>query len=273
MAGAAWGTLVSELLGMLIYLVLFLLPSARRHFGTLHFRFDPKLMLRMIRFGLPSGIHLTLDLISFNIFSMLLGGYGVAVHEASSITFGINNIAFCPVLGIGMTASVLVGQAIGGGNIPLARKSVRSCLVLVEGYTLLMVLLFTCGQSLVLAPFVRPGDTGQAEALRYAGIMLYLISAYLFFDGLNITFSNAIRGAGDTRFPMWVMTLSSIFVFALPCVILFSLGMPWWTLWLTLLVDVPLLATVFTLRYLGGKWTHMRVIDTPPADPADAAEA
>ena len=272
-AGAAWGTLGSELLGMLIYLVLFLLPSARRHFGTLHFRFDPKLMLRMIRFGLPSGIHLTLDLISFNIFSMLLGGYGVAVHEASSITFGINNIAFCPVLGIGMTASVLVGQAIGGGNIPLARKSVRSCLILVEGYTLLMVLLFTCGQQIVLAPFVRPGDTGQAEALRYAGIMLYLISAYLFFDGLNITFSNAIRGAGDTRFPMWVMTLSSIFVFALPCVILFSLGMPWWTLWLTLLVDVPLLATVFTLRYLGGKWTHMRVIDTPPADPADPAEA
>ena len=93
----------------------------------------------------------------------------------------------------------------------------------------------------------------------------------IFFDGLNITFSNAIRGAGDTRFPMWVMTLSSIFVFALPCVILFSLGMPWWSLWLTLLVDVPLLATVFTVRYLGGKWTRMRVIDVPPAP--EAAEA
>ncbi len=270
-AGAAWGTILSELIGVVIYFVLFFSRATRRRFHTTACRFDPALLRRMIRYGFPSGIHLTLDLIAFNIFSLLLGCYGVAIHEATSITFGINSIAFCPVLGIGTTAAVLVGQAVGGENIPLARKSVRSCMILVGIYTLLMILLFSCFQSLVLAPFVRPDDPNQAATLQYASTMLYLISAYLLFDSVNLVFSNAIRGAGDTRFPMWVITLTSIFVFALPCLIFFYSGLPWWTLWIAMLVNIPLLAVIFTWRYFGGKWTRMRIIDVAAAPAEEEA--
>jgi MATE family multidrug resistance protein len=104
---------------------------------------DWDLIKRMLRFGLPNGVHLALDLIAFNTFGLLLGCYGVAVHEASGITFGINNIAFCPIIGVGMAASILVGQAVGAEEIPLAKKALRSCLLLAVGYTLLMVLLFS----------------------------------------------------------------------------------------------------------------------------------
>ena len=180
--GAAWGTVLAELIGMLIYLAFFFAPSSRKHFKTHKPCFDWDLIKRMLRFGLPSGIHLALDLIAFNTFGLLLGCYGVAVHEASGITFGINNIAFCPVIGIGMSASILVGQAVGAENIPLARKSLKSCLSLAVGYTLLMVLLFSVFQDLVLAPFIRPGDPAQKEAIQISRYMLYFISGYLLID-------------------------------------------------------------------------------------------
>jgi len=260
-AGAALGTVFSELVGLAVYFACFFLPSSRRHFRTLDFRPDFALIGRMLRFGLPNGIQLALDLISFNTFSLVLGCYGVSVMEASSITFGINNIAICPVLGIGTTASILVGQGIGAENVPLAKRSVRSSMILVQLYTLIMVLLFTVLQEWVLAPFVRPGDAGQAEAMHLSRIMLYFISAYLFFDGVNITLSHSIRGAGDTKFPMWTMTIAGLIGFAVPCLLLYRFGAPWWALWITLDGYICLLSVIFTLRYLGGKWTRMRVIE------------
>ena len=105
------------------------------------------------------------------------------------------------------------------------------------------------------------GDAGQAETLRLASTMLYFISAYLFFDGFNLTFSNALRGAGDTRFPMWVMSTVGIFGFALPCLLLFLGKPPWWTLWIALDAEILVLCAIFSWRYRQGKWTKMRVIE------------
>ena len=260
-AGAAWGTVLAAGVGCILYFIAFFSSSAERHFRTRHPVFDFPLLRRMIRFGLPAGLHLALDLFAFNTFSLLLGSYGVAVHEASSITFGINNIAFCPMVGIGMTAAILVGQAIGAENIPLARKSVRNCVVIVEFYSLMMCALFIFCQPLMLGPFTRPGDAAQAETLRIAGSMLRFISAYLVFDGFNLTFSTALRGAGDTRFPMWVMSTVGVFGFALPCLLLFLFKRPWWTLWIALNTEILLLCLIFSWRYRQGKWTRMRVIE------------
>ena len=259
--GAAWATMLAAAIGTIIYFIAFFSPSAEKHFRTRHPVFDFQLIRRMIRFGLPAGLHLAIDLISFNTFSLLMGSYGVAVHEASSITFGINNIGFCPVMGIGMTAAILVGQAIGAENIALARKSVRNCVVIVELYSLAMVVLYVFCQPLLLGPFTRPGDPEQAEALRLAGQMLYFISIYLIFDGFNLTFSNALRGAGDTRFPMWVMSTVGLLGFALPCLALFLCNQPWWTLWIAFEAEIMILCVIFTWRYRQGKWTKMRVIE------------
>ena len=261
--GAAWGTILAEVIGITIYCCVFFAPSARRHYRTDCWKLEPELMKRLLRFGFPNGANLALDLLAFNVFSVVLGCYGVSVHEASSITFGINNIAFCPVLGMSTTASILVGQAIGAENVPLARKSVRSCLQLVFFYNVLMILLFTVFQDLVLSPFVRPGDPGQAEALRISGLMLYFIACYLLFDGFNLVFSNALRGAGDTQFTMYTMMSVGLLCFALPSVLLYLAGLPWWTLWIAMIVDIILLAAIFGLRFRQGKWTRMRVIEMP----------
>ena len=90
--------------------------------------------------------------------------------------------------------------------------------------------------------------------------MLLFISAYLVFDGVNLTLSNALRGAGDTSFTMWAFAAVGLGLFALPCVILFSLSAPWWSLWVSLDLEIFLLSIVFFIRYRQGKWTKMSVI-------------
>ena len=141
-------------------------------------------------------------------------------------------------------------------------------------YTLMMVMLFTVFQNIVLAPFARSGDPEQAETLKMAGYMLCFISFYLLFDGVSITVSNALRGAGDTRFPMWTITVVGLLCFAAPCLMLYFMKQPWWSLWLALDAEVILLSVIFTLRYRGGKWTRMRVIEAEAVtDGADSPAA
>ena len=260
-SGAALGTIIAEGVGLLIYLALFFRKGVKTKYQTTRLKFDKNLFQRMLKFGFPSGVHLALDLFAFNLFTLLLGCYGAAVHEATSITFGINSIAYCPVLGIGTAASILVGQAVGAENIPVAKKSVRNSLIIVQSYTLFIFILFTFFQDLVLSPFMRPGDAAQVETFTYAKQMLYFISAYLFFDGFHLSLAHAIRGAGDTKFPMWVMGICGGLFFALPCYLFYYFKVHWYSLWITLVVYIIILCFIFIFRYLGGKWTKMRVIE------------
>ena len=133
--------------------------------------------------------------------------------------------------------------------------------ILVLIYSLLMMTLFTFFQDFVLGPFVRPGDAGQLETMRIARIMLYFLSAYLLFDGANIVFSNVLRGAGDTRFTMWVLAVVGIGCFGVPCVVLFLCGAAWWSLWSMLCLEILLLCVIYVWRYHQGKWTTMKVIE------------
>ncbi len=260
--GAALATVTAAFGGLLIYLFgFFMLKSSRRHFMTLSHIIDWKMFKGLLRFGSPNGIQLFVDLAAFNVFVILISMYGVHEQEACSIVFGINNVAFCPIMGIGMTTSILVGQCIGAQDIHHAKKSVRSARNLMIIYMTLMIILFTVFSDFVLAPFQRAGDVSQLEVMRLAKIMLYFIAAYLFGDGLVLVYSNAIRGAGDTKFMMWLTGILCWGGFALPSFIFWYCGFSVWYLWGTLTVYVLLFGAACYMRYRGGKWTRMSVIE------------
>ena len=216
---------------------------------------------RMIKYSSPNGIMLMSDLAAFNIFIIILSLYGVAVQEASSIVFGINNLTFCPVMGIGMTASILVGQAVGAKDIPHAKKSVRSARTIMLIYMSVMMILFAVFPEVVLKPFVRVGDVAQIEVMKLAETMLLFIAAYLFGDGLVLIYSNAVRGAGDTKYIMYMTSIMAWVFFALPCFIMYRAGVSVWWLWGCLSTYIMIFGLLCYRRYRSGKWTKMKVIE------------
>ena len=112
--GAAIASLIAGFVAPAILLVLYFSGTNNDRYatrGTL--RPDRRLFLRMLRFGLPSGIHMVLDVGSFSLFVLLLGRLGETAFLASNIVLSINMIAFMPSIGIGQAASVLVGQCMG----------------------------------------------------------------------------------------------------------------------------------------------------------------
>lgn len=280
--GAAYGTIAAGVAGLLV--MAFCLLCSRKNiarFRTWNMRFDKDMFLRLFKFGGPNGVQLFLDLAAFNLFVILLGKISTDILNASGVAFSLNSLAMIPMFGLGQTVSILVGQGIGAQNIPYAERTVRSARLWLYFMLIIIGVLFLIYPEPALTAFkLEPGT----NAFELAKIMLRFVTAYLIFDGTGILYGSAIKGAGDTKFSMWVGASFAWIFFGIPCALVFyifthpgvqeSMGADradaynLWILWSIIVAYIMILGTTFYLRYLGGKWKGMKVIESEQNDHA-----
>lgn len=126
--GAGWASVIAGCVQLVSYSFLVFAGRLRARCRTLSWRPDLKSFWALIRFGLPSGIQFFIDMVGFTGFILLVGRLGRNELAATNLAFNVNTIAFMPMIGIGITVSVLVGQALGRNDPGLARASVRSAI-------------------------------------------------------------------------------------------------------------------------------------------------
>ena len=119
----------------------------------------------------------------------------------------VDQLMILPVQSISMANTTFVGQNLGVGDTPRAKKGVRTSLwlsVAVTAVLLIPVLLF--------APDLTAFFNSKAEVVSYGALLLRLLSPFYFFFCINQIFAGALRGAGNSQVPMWIM-LGSFVVF------------------------------------------------------------
>ncbi len=264
--GAGIATAGTDALSVLIFLVLFLRRRNRLEYGAAPARiFNPALMKRMIRFGFGNGMQLFLDIAAFAIFNVLMGKYlptagGGNVAAASGIAISVNGVAFIPMLGLGAAASIMVGHGIGSQDIPFAKRAVRGARILIMSYMAVMCVFFELTPGVLVSLFA-PGQAMNWATRAMAMDFLRFAGVFCLADGFFILYGSAIRGAGDTKFSMYVMCVCGWGLFALPCLAAFLLGASQYVLWCILVLYAFASAAIFYWRYRKGKWQKMQVIE------------
>jgi len=266
MKGAAIATDLSAVVSLFCYTVLIFRPKYNQQFGTLRdWRFDRALFARLIRFGFPAGVQFFLDITGFTTLLLLLGRLGTLQLAASNVAFNINNLAFMPMIGFSLAVSVLVGRYLGENRPDLAQRSAYSCFHVVSIYMGLMIAAFLLRPEIFIKPFIYRADAATyLEMSQTVKILLRFVAVYSIFDTFNIIFSGAIKGAGDTRFVMYMLLVLSVCFLIIPSYILIVvLHKGLMAGWTCATVYVCALGLAFFLRFLAGKWKNMRVIETP----------
>lgn len=259
-AGAALATIIAGFFSIIMYLVLIFRPQNELRFKIWSSRsWDVSFMKRFLKYGLPSGGHYFLEIMGFTAFILILGRIGQMELAATNIAININSLAFMPMFGLGIAVSMMVGQNIGGGNPETARYAANSAVQLGMVYMLLCTFLYVVIPQIFIAPF-----DASPETFRVAIILLRFVAVYAVFDTLSILYSSAIKGAGDTSFVMQVTTVLSIFVLILPTYIAVEyfdsdLYLPW----AFCALFIGAMGLTFLVRFRGGKWKKMSVIETP----------
>ncbi|MBN1919476.1 MAG: MATE family efflux transporter [Verrucomicrobia bacterium] len=268
-AGAAWATVVANAVGACLFMLLMLRRRHRERFATASgFRFDRNLFVRLMRFGFPAGLTGMLDVLVWTIFLSLIGRVTTTGLIATAAAFSINQLAFMPMFGIGVSLSTLVGRRQGEYRPDVAARTVWSGIHLVTVYMVTIAACYVLVPRLFLALLAVNAD--PEEFRTYASttiVLLRYVALYTVFDGFTITFISALRGAGDTRFPLIAATAVSYGLVVVPNWILYATGhATLYRFWTFTTACVIALSFVMLFRFLGGKWRSMRVIEeeVPP---------
>lgn len=261
--GAAWATNSAHYFGATIFLVMFLGKKNRERYNTTGWRFDFPLFKRMMKFGTPNGVQFFVELAGFSLFVLLVGRLSTVELAATNLAFNINTLAFIPMVGLGIGVSTLVGQYLGKDQPDLAERSAWSGVQISLVYMGSIALLYGLTPMLFLAPFQTEGNAEEvAPVIALAVVLLRFVALYSVLDGVYIVFSAAVKGAGDTRFVMWVTLVVSISVMVLPVWLgITRFGMGLYGAWICVTAYIMLLSVIFYFRFSGGKWKSMRVIE------------
>lgn len=263
-AGAAIATAFSSFINLFIYILLIFRKGNERYNILKGYKFNMSLFMRLINYGFPAGLQFFLDMAGFSLFLLFVGKVGMVELAATSIAFNISTLVFMPMIGSGIAVSVMVGQYLGSNRSHFAERSVYS------GFTVAFIYMFTISlcyfffPEIFIKPFIKDKLTGDYMLIKeLAIVLLRFVAAYSIFDTFNIMFSAALKGAGDTKYIMVIITILTTFVLTIPSYITVNyFNGNIYILWFIFSFYIVMLGLSFFMRFYSGSWKKMRVIET-----------
>ncbi len=264
-AGAGWATVIGSWTSPLIFALIYFSKPINAQFKTFkNLRFDPWLFKRMIRFGLPSGLHWFLDVAAFTIFILLVGRMGPVAHIASNIALSISLIAFMPMIGMGMAASILVGQYLGRNEPDYAERMGWLALKVGVVYIACIGVTFLIFPEFYINVFEGnvAGSVPFGELMKTVRILLVILALWGVSDAAALILSGALKGAGDTYFVLYFQSAVAwgfLVLGQVLIVLVFKLNI--YVSWVWTLLYITLLGVGFSLRFRSGRWKNIDLLD------------
>lgn len=253
-AGAAAGSTVAYGLGALLCAV-----ATRRPSTALRLRVPGAGTLagirRVLHIGVPTAAEQILMQIGFMLYLVVAAHYGTTAVAAYFIGVRILALCFQPGFGFAAAASTLVGQNLGAGRPDDADRGARETNRLaVAMMSAGGVLIFVFARQIALAFIEDPAVVADAvDFIRVLAVVQPLMAT-------DFTLGGALRGAGDTRFPLLTVAVGFYLCrlgSAALTTYVFGLGLTW--VWLALVGDYGARAILKWLRFRTGAWKHVRV--------------
>jgi len=178
MAGAAWATNASMLLGLAFALAVFLRADLRRVYRT-HLTWPPDAsnLWREFRLGLPMGAMYAADLFGMALFALMQVRLSQVDGATTQIVVMLTSIAYLPGVGLALAGTTLVGQAIGAGDREWARRLGNAVIAVTTGYMGAVGVILAALGPWVMPLFVTAGDPQSAEVVRLGIVLLWIAAA------------------------------------------------------------------------------------------------
>jgi putative MATE family efflux protein len=174
----------------------------------------------LLKFALPILAGNVLQSLNGSVNAIWVGhGLGEAALAATSNANTILFFLIGAVFGVGMAATILVGQAMGAKDIDRAKRVIGTSIVFFVGVSVLIAVVGLAGAEVLMRWLKTPAES-QPLAVAYLRVIfigipfLYLLSFI----------SMALRGAGDARTPFLFLLLNVVLDIALNPLFIFGWG-------------------------------------------------
>ncbi len=254
--GAALATTLARSTGGCIFLYLVLSGKRIIRIERDYIRaFDWPLIKRMLNIGVPAAIEQLITRSGQMLYARTVSGLGTISYAAHQVAINAEAISYMPGFGFATAATTLVGQNLGAKKPEQATRSGW------EAWKLGSLLMGSMGVVLFLAPgLLMRIYTDDPEVIRQ-GITCLRIAAFSQIPmGTSFIFSGALRGAGDTRFMLFVSTASVWIVrLGLSLILINQFDLALAGAWIAMALDWFFRGGIAALRFRSGRWQKVKV--------------
>ncbi len=270
--GAALGTLAAVIYRMVRLALTVLTPSINRQFAS-HETWKPSWsrIKKLLRFGVPFGLQWTSEVVVWAVFVNVLIGrnFGTTALLATNSTWQFMRISFLPSMGVGQALTALVGKSIGIGDLDRAAREVKTAAWITGTYMGILSVIYG-----FFGPQLIGFFNADPEVMRIGGSIMICAAVFQLFDGLGITYSSALRGAGDTFVPAvffilstWIIIVGGGWYMGATYPELGSLGP-----WLAASTLIIVTAVFLWWRWQGNAWRKIDIFATKPSGDRKGAD-
>ncbi|MEE3664471.1 EmmdR/YeeO family multidrug/toxin efflux MATE transporter [Brenneria sp. g21c3] len=251
--GAGLGLTISRYIGALgIIYVLMIGFNPALHI-TLKSYLTPlkfNILAEVLGIGIPASIESVLFNGGKLLTQMFVAGMGTNVIAGNFIAFSVCSLINLPGNALGSTATIIVGQRLGKGQIAQAERQLRHIFWL---STIGLTLIAWC-----TAPFAglfASFYTQEPDVKHVVVILIWLNALFMPIWAVSWVLPAGLKGARDARFAMWVSMLGMwgcrvVAGYTLGIV----LGMGVVGIWLGMFLDWAVRGAFFYWRMVSGRW-------------------
>lgn len=196
--GAAIGTLISR-----FFMLWFVWEILRRKSKFVeYFKWSKKEMLRwdifkrLLALGFPTALQMFFEVAIFTATVFLAGNLGTNPQAANQIALNLSSMTFMIAVGLGVTATIRVGNQVGLKAYRELRRISFSIFLLVFFIMGIFAILF------ILLNDILPGFyIDNFEVVNLAAQLLIIAAIFQLSDGMQVVILGALRGLQDVKLP------------------------------------------------------------------------
>ena len=202
-AGVALATIIAQFISALLTIITIMKTSSCVKIDFRKLNLNISILKNIFSVGFPAALQMMITALS-NVFvqSYVAGVNGIQAHCLGGWTTysKIDAFIFLPVQSISLAATTLVGQNLGNGDMKRAKKGTYIAFFMSFAITVVVITLV-----MIFAPYLAAFFEDDPNVVYYAELLLHNITPFYIFCCVNQVFAAALRGAGNTKAPMFIM--------------------------------------------------------------------
>ncbi|MEM8661897.1 MAG: MATE family efflux transporter, partial [Pseudomonadota bacterium] len=216
-------------------------------------KIDLRIARKLIAIGSPAMLEQGLVQLGFLVFFAIVARYGTEAYAAYGIGIVLVTFAIVVGFGFGIAAATLVGQQLGAGRPDLA---------IAAGWrSLRLGLVAMCVMALVLVWFAKAFAEFMIDDPRVVEltvVFIYMLALCLPMMACDLTLAGALRGAGDTRFPLKSTFCGMVLGRLIPASIFLYFDFSVYWIFGVMILDYGTKATMLLRRYRSHHWLNVK---------------
>ena len=250
--GAGLSTVLSKL--AVIPFCLYSLYSNKDdvHISLTEYKFDYKIMRRIILIAIPSSLGQLLSSFGFVLMSKEIVSYGSIVMSGYGIGNSISSIFYIPSDSIGAALPTYIGQNLGAKNEERAKQSYNKSILLVAIISVIVIILgFLTSKYIVLLFVSNASDTLMKVSLEYAKFSI----ATAFFMGWFNSLCGVFNGSTNTKISM-ILSTCRLLAIRMPLVYILEryTNLGYTSIWISMILSNLVICIVGQIIYNHYPW-------------------